>query len=261
MINIDLRSKSALVCGASSGIGLAVAQVFAKAGAQVTLVARNEEALKLAVATLHDASKHSYLVADFSSLDSIENLIAEIKKSNIQYQILVNNSGGPKPGTALESIPEEYLDAMTSHLIAASLLAKALVPGMKSANYGRVINIVSISGKVPSDNLASSSATRAAVLSWAKILSNELASSGITVNNVLPGYTQTQRLAEVIQARANKLSTSESSIAESISNKIPMKRFASAEEIAAAVLFFASPMASYVTGTSLPVDGGSVPVV
>jgi 3-oxoacyl-[acyl-carrier protein] reductase len=188
----------------------------------------------------------------------VQNLIQELKKQNLSPDILVNNSGGPKPCTAMKATSDDYLQAFTQHLLASSSLAQALVPEMQAKGYGRIVNIVSISAKVPSDNIASSNAVRAAMLSWAKTLSNELAPTGITVNNVLPGYTETERLKEVISARATQGNTVEAAIQEKMLAKIPMKRFARPEEIAAAVVFLASPEASYITGISLPVDGGYI---
>lgn len=238
-------------------MGFAVAKLLAEKGVKVIGVARNLERLQEAFSNLPEASKHLCFSADFSDLKAVENLAQEIAK--LQPEILVNNSGGPKPCTAMNATIDDYLGAFTQHLLASSILVQALVPGMKAKGYGRIVNIVSVSAKIPSDNLASSNAVRAAMLNWSKTLANELASAGITVNNVLPGYTETERLKEVITARANQAQTEEVQIQEKLLSKIPMKRFAKPEEIAAAVAFLASPEASYITGVSLPVDGGYIP--
>ncbi len=254
----SLSNKTALVCGASQGMGLAVAKLLAEQGARVIGIARNQARLEESFAQLVNPSQHTCLPADLGDIKSVQNLIQELKKQNLNPDILVNNSGGPKPCTAMNASADDYLEAFTQHLLASSALAQALVPAMQAKGYGRIVNIVSVSAKVPSDNLASSNAVRAAMLNWAKTLSNELAPTGITVNNVLPGYTETERLKEVISARATQSSSSEAAIAEKILSKIPMKRFAQPEEIAAAVVFLASPEASYITGASLPVDGGYI---
>ncbi len=255
---LDLSKQTALICGASQGMGFAVAKLLAEYGARVIGIARNKTTLEESFAKLTNPNQHKCLTADLSDIESIRNLIEELKKQNLSPDILVNNSGGPKPCTALNATNDDYLQAFTQHLLANSMLAQALIPAMQTKAYGRIVNIVSVSAKVPSDNLASSNTVRGAMLNWAKTLANELAPSGITVNNVLPGYTETERLKEVISARAVQNSVDETTVQEKILSKIPMKRFSRPEEIAAAVLFFASPQASYITGTSLPVDGGYI---
>jgi 3-oxoacyl-[acyl-carrier protein] reductase len=254
-----LAGKLALVCGASQGMGLASAKLLSEQGLGIIGVARNKNKLEESFLQLSPQAKHYCLTVDFSDLNSVRELIEELTRLKLQPEILVNNSGGPRPCTATSASPEAYLKAFTQHLIANSILSQALIPAMRDKNYGRIINIVSIAAKVPSDNLASSNTVRAAVLNWAKTLSNELAPLGITVNNVLPGYTETERLKEVLDARARTQNTEIKNIEEKILSKIPMKRFARAEEIAAAVVFLASPAASYITGISLAVDGGYIP--
>lgn len=242
-------------------MGLAVATLLAQQGLTVVGVARNLDRLKESFSNLANAQQHKCLAADLSDIQSVQGLIQELKKQNLSPDVLVNNAGGPKPCTAMSATNNDYLEALTQHLLASSALAQALVPSMQVKGYGRIINIVSISAKIPSDNLASSNAIRAAMLSWAKTLSNELAPTGITVNNVLPGYTATERLKEVISARATRGNTAEATIEEKLLSKIPMKRFARAQEIAAAVAFLASPAASYITGINLPVDGGYISTI
>jgi len=253
---LDLSGKTALVCGASQGMGLSTALMLAEHGATIIGVARNLSRLENALSTI--SNKHCFS-ADFSDLNSVRQLISKLEELDLKPEILVNNSGGPSPSKAMSASPEDYLSAYTQHLVASSLLAQALIPSMQSKGYGRIINIVSVSARVPSDNLASSNAVRGAMLNWAKTLANEIAASGITVNNILPGYTETERLTEVINARADQAQASTTDVRNKLLSKIPMHRFAKPEEIAAAVLFLASPAASYITGTSLAVDGGYIP--
>lgn len=258
MLDSKFSDQTVLVCGASQGMGYAIAQAFAEHGARVIGVARDSARLESAFAKLSNPSRHRCLTADFSDLGSVRNLAETVLDS--APDILVNNSGGPKPCTAMQASVDDYLQAFTQHLLASSTLTQALVPAMLAKNYGRIVNIVSVSARQPSDNLASSNAVRAAMLNWSKTLANELAPCGITVNSVLPGYTETERLKEVISARASQAASSQEQIAEKLLGKIPMHRFAKPEEIAAAVLFLASPAASYITGVSLPVDGGYLSV-
>ncbi len=237
-------------------MGAATARLFAEAGAKVIAVARTESKLQELISQL-PGEGHSYYTADSTDRKSIQALITKLKNINI----LVNNSGGPAAASTLNASAEDYHLALEQHLVASSLLSQALIPQMQSLGYGRIINIVSISGLLPSDNLAASSAVRAAMINWSKSLSNEVASSGITVNCVLPGYTETERLIEVINSRARNTDTNPSKIKDKLLSKIPMARFAKPEEIAAAVLFLASPEAAYITGVSLPVDGGYIPTI
>lgn len=210
----NFSNKTALVCGASQGMGFAVAKLLAEQGARVIGIARNRTTLEEGFAKLMNPSQHKCLTADLSDTESVTNLIKELKQPNLNPDILINNSGGPKPCTAIDATIDDYLQAFTQHLLASSALAQALVPAMKTKGYGRIVNIVSIAAKVPSDNLASSNAVRGAMLNWAKTLSNELAPYGITINNVLPGYTETERLKEVISARAVQNCVDETAVQE-----------------------------------------------
>lgn len=257
--NCSLENRVALVCGASQGMGFATAKVFAELGAKVILVARNKDRLEQRLTELPSNVKHEYLIADFSSQESVQKLIQDLKSKNETIHILVNNAGGPAPGMPTEVASKDYQETLQQHLLTASELSQALIPKMKEDKYGRIINIVSISAKVPTTILAVSSSIRAAVINWSKVLSNEIAQYGITVNNVLPGYTSTERLEEVMKARSQQLNLSEDDIKQSFLDKIPIKRFANPEEVASVIAFLASPMSSYVTGTSVPVDGGFIP--
>lgn len=256
-MNIQLNGKHALVCGGSRGIGKASAQVMASLGATVTLLARNPEYLTDTVHLLPtpDGQKHLWVAADTSDVSDLQQKIKKlIDKSPVH--ILVNNSGGPAGGALLGAIPDDFLKAMQQHLIAAHVLAGLVVPGMKKLGYGRIVNIISTSVKIPLKGLGVSNTTRGAVASWAKTLSNELAPFGITVNNVLPGATSTDRLNEIIISKSDKLMVDKDVVIEEMKGEIPMGRFGTPEEIAHAVAFLVSPAAAYITGVSLPVDGG-----
>lgn len=253
----SLAGRNALVCGSSKGIGRAIAIGMAAAGANVTLAARSENELAKSRAMLDTSlgQQHDFLIVDFSKPQELKELLQNRLKT-ATYQILVNNTGGPPPGPLLESREEHFLDAFRNHLLCYHVLAVALIPGMKASGYGRIINVISTSVKVPIKGLGVSNTIRAAVANWSKTLSYELAPSGITVNNVLPGATKTQRLEEIIKTRALKMNMHVNDVEKEMIEEIPMGRFASPEEIAAAAVFLASPAAAYVTGINMPVDGG-----
>lgn len=256
-MNLNLSGKNALVCGSTQGIGKASAIEIAKLGANVTLVARNEEALRKTVSELDvtQKQKHSYIVADFTKSDELKIKIEEYTKKNTTH-ILVNNTGGPPGGPILDAKTEEFRQAFSNHLICNHILVQAVVPGMKKEKYGRIINIISTSVKQPIKGLGVSNTTRWAVASWAKTLAGELGPFGITVNNVLPGGTNTERLKSLLAIRAKKAGTTFSLEEKEWLKEIPAGRFAEASEIANAVAFLASPAASYINGINVPVDGG-----
>ncbi len=257
-MNLNLQGKNALVGGGSKGIGKAIAYELAALGANVVLVSRSAEImagiLQELPKTIEDQN-HEFLVADFS--DS-QDLAAKVKGllSTRQIHILVNNTGGPAGGPLLEAQPEAFRQAFHNHLICNQLLVQNVLPGMIKDGYGRIINIISTSVKAPLDNLGVSNTIRAAVANWAKTLANEVARHGITVNNVLPGMTATERLDEIIQNAAKRANTDTKTVAERMKKEIPLGRFADPLEIAAVVAFLASPAAAYVTGTNITVDGG-----
>ncbi len=257
-MNLDLKTKTALVCGSTQGIGKAAAIELARLGANVTLLARNEESLKNTMAELpnNGAQSHAYLCADFSNPKQLEALVNAYIKKNGPVQILVNNTGGPPAGPIVNARTEEFINAFSNHLICNHILAQSCIEGMKNGAYGRIINIISTSVKQALPNLGVSNTVRAAVGNWAKTMANELAGFGITVNNVLPGATATQRLSNIIENKAKKNNSNTDVEREEMIREIPMKRFAQASEIANAVAFLASPAASYITGINLPVDGG-----
>jgi 3-oxoacyl-[acyl-carrier protein] reductase len=255
MISTSLR---ALVCGSTQGIGLAIAQQLANNGFSVVLTARNEERLQQALATL-DISKgqiHQYFVSDFTDPIGLKISITNFIHLNGDIQILINNTGGPKSGPIVDADISEFLGAFNQHLICNHVLMQAVLAGMKAAGYGRIINIISTSVKQPLPNLGVSNTIRGAVASWSKTLANELGAFGITVNNVLPGATNTQRLTEIAKVKADKTGESIAEILAEMGQESPMKRIAEPYEVAAAVAFLASPAASYINGINVPVDGG-----
>jgi 3-oxoacyl-[acyl-carrier protein] reductase len=256
-MNLSLEGKRAIICGSTQGIGLAIAEELALLGAQCTLIARNEDSLKEALKVLDISLRqvHGYLVADFSKPDELKTVINEYVKDHTVH-ILINNTGGPAAGAILEATEEAFVNTFNQHLICNHILTKAVVPSMKKEKYGRIINIISTSVKVPLKNLGVSNTIRGAVASWAKRMANELGEFNITVNNVLPGLTATLRLSTLIDNLAKKGNTVVDIIQKNMIDEVPMRRFADASEIAAVAAFLASPAASYVNGTSIPVDGG-----
>jgi 3-oxoacyl-[acyl-carrier protein] reductase len=259
-MNLSLANKHALVGGASQGIGLASAIELADLGARVTLIARHEASLKGAVSALpvlHASQQHGYLVADFAQPEQLRATInAHLAETQRHYHILVNNTGGPPGGPIAEASPDAFWQAYQMHLICNQHLAQALLPGMKAEGYGRIINVISTSVKIPIAGLGVSNTTRGAVASWAKTWANEVASFGITVNNVLPGMTDTERLRGLIQQWAQARGLTQEAMIDELKAQIPARRIAEPAEVAHAVAFLASPAASYITGINLPVDGG-----
>ena len=258
-MDLDFSSYRALVGGSTQGIGRAVAQLLAERGCALTLLARNEAALQAAVAALPTPAgqQHDYLVADFDEPAAVAAAVhGYLMQHPIAFQILVNNTGGPPGGLLLEAPVAALLLAFNQHVICNHLLAQALVPGMRAAGYGRIINVVSTSVKIPLPGLGGSNTVRGAVASWAKTMATELGPDGITVNNVLPGATLTQRHHSLIDKKMAQTGQPVEAIEAAMLATIPARRFGLAEEVAAAVVFLASPAAGYINGTSVPVDGG-----
>lgn len=256
-MNLDLTKRTALVCGSTQGLGYASAVELALLGCNVILMARNEEKLKEKLLSL-DISKgqhHRYLVAEFTNIAGVKSAIDEFVIKNTIH-ILVNNTGGPPGGTAIEAKPEEFRIAFNNHLVNNHNLTQAVVPGMKAAGFGRIINIISTSVKNPIAGLGVSNTIRAAVANWAKTLATELGPFGITVNNVLPGFTKTVRADYVISSKAKANNISEEEVMKQLVAEIPAGRIGQPEEFGAAVAFLCSPAAAYINGINLPVDGG-----
>lgn len=247
------------MCGSTQGIGKAAALELAELGATVVLLARNEDALRQTKDELKQSQnqRHDYIVADFSKPDELKKAVAEyLEKNDAPVHILVNNTGGPPAGKAIDAKTDEFLTAFQNHLICNQILVQSLVEKMKAEKYGRIVNVISTSVKQPIPGLGVSNTIRGAVASWAKTLANELGEFGITVNNVLPGSTWTGRIESIIETRSNKSGDSKEEIQKAMEAEIPARRFAEASEIASAIAFLASPAASYINGVNLPVDGG-----
>ena len=255
-MNLNLNNKYALVCGSTAGIGKATAIALAQEGVQVTLIARNEDKLKAVLSELPKQRNHDYIVADFSNPEELKTKVSEYISKKHGFHILVNNTGGPKGGPVFSAEIEEFENAFTQHLKCNHVLAQTVVPFMKEACYGRIINIISTSVKQPLDGLGVSNTIRGAVANWSKTLANELGQFGITVNNVLPGATGTERLTEIIKNKSAKSGNTEDEAANAMKQAVPAKRFAKPEELAYAITFLASDCASYINGINLPVDGG-----
>ena len=262
MMNLSLENKNAVICGSTQGIGLATAIILAGLGANCILIARNESALKIALKQLpiDTGQNHTYRVADFSNPETVKAAIEKITEK-VKVEILVNNSGGPKPGPITDASADDFLAAFNQHLICNQILTTAVLPGMKSLKYGRIINIVSTSVKTPLINLGVSNTIRAAVAGWAKTLSNEVGQYQITVNNVLPGLTNTVRYKSLVEGTSAKENISKEAVEHNFISSIPLRRIGEAEEIGNMIAFLASPAAAYVTGTSIPVDGGRTPSI
>ena len=254
----SLRNKNALVCGSTQGIGKSTAIKLAEMGANITLIARNEDKLKETLKDLPsgEGQNHTYLAADFSKPSELKEIIYKYLKDGNKVNILVNNTGGPKGGPIKDASTDEFINTFNQHLICNHILVQALYPGMIETGYGRIINVISTSVKQPLPNLGVSNTIRGAVASWSKTLANELGQYGITVNNVLPGATNTIRLQGIAEAKSDKTGELVSDIFEEMAMESPMKRIAQPEEVAAAIAFLASPDASYINGINLPVDGG-----
>ena len=256
-MDLNLEGKRAIVCGSTQGIGREIALQLAGLGASITLIARNEEKLKELLKQLPKAAgTHDYLVADFSKIEELKTQLEKYAPGKTDIQILINNTGGPAPGKASEAGLSEFTQAFSQHLLCNQLLTRAFLPSMKKNQYGRIINIISTSVKEPIKGLGVSNTIRAAVANWAKTISIELAPYGITVNNILPGATATSRLENIIKSNAEKKGISREEIEKEMKSEIPVGRFASPAEVAAAAVFLCTPSASYINGINLPVDGG-----
>ncbi|HZF65715.1 MAG TPA: SDR family oxidoreductase [Chitinophagaceae bacterium] len=256
-MNLSLEGKTAVVCGSSQGIGLAVAQELAQLGANCILIARDAKKLGIAMNSLQNSvhQHHSFIVADFTNSEAVRIAIDTVLQHG-PLEILVNNTGGPAAGPITDAKEDEFTAAFNQHLVNNHILTKAVVPGMKRRKYGRIINIISTSVKVPLPNLGVSNTIRAAVASWAKSMANELGQFNITVNNILPGYTETKRLESLLAATAKKKKQTIEQTRTEMMKDIPLRRFGTAAEIGSVAAFLASPAAAYVSGANIAVDGG-----
>ena len=256
-MDLDLTGRHALVCGASEGIGRATAHELALLGADVTVLARREEVLRDVASSLPCAGgqQHGWIATDLADTGALR-ARTEALAAGKPVHILVNNTGGPPGGALHQADVAAFLDAFNKHLVANHTLLQAVLPGMRSDAWGRVVNVVSTSVREPIANLGVSNTTRGAVASWAKTLSRELAGDGITVNNVLPGFTGTGRIDQILRDRSKATGQTEQEVADGMRKTVPAGRFARPEEVAAAIAFLCSPAAAYINGVSLAVDGG-----
>lgn len=257
-MNLNLINKTALVCGGSQGLGLATAKELALLGATVIIASRTKDKLVDALGQLNpDAGQqHHYLVMDLSVPETAKLIVEAWLLNNGPIHILVNNAGGPSSGPLIDTNAAELEKAFLAHVISSHLLAQLLLPGMKKAGYGRIINIVSTAVKQPINGLGISNTVRAAMANWAKTLANEIGNGGITVNNVLPGYTNTSRLKYLFTIQAEQQGLTEKDIEKNIINTIPAKRLGEPEEFGAVAAFLCTPAAGYINGVNIPVDGG-----
>ncbi|HEX7324107.1 MAG TPA: SDR family oxidoreductase [Rhodanobacteraceae bacterium] len=257
-MDLDLTGWHALVCGASQGIGRACAIELARLGADVTVLARRADVLRQVAAALpqvHAGQSHDSIATDSGDTGALRATVTALAGTH-PIHILVNNSGGPAPGPVHGAAVDNFIAACRQHLVANHVLAECVIPGMQAAGHGRIVNIISTSVKEPIPGLGVSNATRWAVAGWAKTLARELGPFGITVNNVLPGYTRTPRIEQIVAARAQKSGAGLDATQRAMLTDVPVARFAEPSEIAAAVAFLCSPAAAYITGINLPVDGG-----
>jgi 3-oxoacyl-[acyl-carrier protein] reductase len=255
-MNTSLAGRRALVCGASQGIGRAAALALAAEGAAITALARNEASLRALCDELPRAAEpHHFLVVDLSDPETAGRAVRE-DVAREPVQILLNNTGGPPPGPIAAATAEAFRAAFDTLLLSSHALVQAVLPAMRQAQWGRIINIVSTSVREPIGGLGVSNTIRAATAGWAKTLSKEVGPDGITVNNILPGSTRTRRLETIIAGRARAADSTMEAVEQAMMAEIPLRRFARPEELGAAVAFLASPAAGYITGVSLPVDGG-----
>ncbi len=256
-MDLDLTGKHALVCGASEGIGRATAHELALLGADVTLLARRPDVLQEVTASLprQGAQQHGWIAADVALTDALRAQVQALVAGKALH-IVINNTGGPPGGPAYSADVSAYQDAFNKHLIANQMIVQAVLPGMRAANWGRIVNVISTSVKEPIAGLGVSNTIRGAVASWAKTLSRELAPFGITVNNVLPGYTETGRIAQIVNDRMKTSGQTKDIIIDGMRSNVPAGRFAQPSEIGGVIAFLCSPAAAYINGVSLAVDGG-----
>ncbi|MBB88697.1 MAG: short-chain dehydrogenase [Euryarchaeota archaeon] len=237
-----LEGKRALVCGGTSGIGKATVEIFRKSGATVVSLART-------------ASGENTINCDIEDLDKLTALVNKEIDDNGNFEILINNSGGPPSGPLIDAKPNDFNKAFRRHVLASQTLVQILLPGMIACSYGRIINIISTSVKEPIPGLGVSNTIRGAMASWSKTLSKELPPQ-ITINNVLPGFTNTERLTELKKTLSEQKGISQEKVEENWLSSVPEGRLAEPSELAKVIAFLSSPSASFVRGTSIPVDGG-----
>lgn len=256
-MNISLKGKKALIGGSSQGIGKAIAQQLAESGASVTLMARSEDKLKAIISALptSDGQKHQYLVVDFSEFDAYKKIISSFFKTN-SVDILVNNTQGPAAGNALEKDIDDYQQAFNLLFKTVVFTTELALKQMQKNNWGRIINVASVSVKEPLSYLALSNSIRTAVVTWAKSLATDVGEFQITVNSLLTGFFDTDRIAQLNTKKAEQLGISETEVLADMKSKVPLKRIGDPKEYGYLVAFLVSDKGAYITGTQIPIDGG-----
>ena len=254
-MKIDLTGKKALVGGSSKGIGLGIATELANSGASVCLMARNESRLKEIIAQLPSSNNHSYLVVDFSKFEDFKIKIEEYVKNN-QVDILINNTQGPPAGNSLSKNIDSYQEAFDLLFKSVVHTTSLVIPGMQKNKWGRIINVTSVSVKEPLNYLVLSNSIRSAVVAWAKSLSVDLGPHGITVNSILTGYFDTERIKELNKEKSKSLNISEAEVLDKMKSLVPASRLGRPEEYGYLVSFLSSDNAAYINGASIPIDGG-----
>lgn len=252
---MHFTNKRALVLGATKGIGKATAMGLAQKGVHITAVARSATGLEK-LRTQLPGDGHRTVACDLSDSSTLDGLLDQLTNSDETTTIFINNCGGPPPGSLLDAQDEDFHKALQIHILSPQMILKTLVPQMKEFGQGRIINVISTSVKIPIPNLGVSNTLRSATASWSKTLANELGTNRITVNNVLPGYTETDRLLKRLEREAKNKATTTKQISQNWKDQVPLKRFATPEEIAHAIIFLTSDQASYINGINLPIDGG-----
>ncbi|WP_422861613.1 SDR family oxidoreductase [Flagellimonas sp. W118] len=256
-MKISFLGKNALVGGSSKGIGEAIARQLAESGANVTLMARNEERLKTIVSELpvEPGQKHQYLIVDFSDFEVFSTKLSLFFAEN-DVDILINNTQGPEAGGALEKKVADYQNAFDLIFKSVVFTTELALKNMQKNQWGRIINVASISVKEPLNYLALSNSIRAAVVTWAKSLAIDVAKDGITVNNILTGYFDTDRIAQLNIKKAEKMGVTPKEVRSAMEAQVPMQRIGDPAEYGYLVSFLASQQAAYITGTNIPIDGG-----
>jgi 3-oxoacyl-[acyl-carrier protein] reductase len=255
---IDLSGKTAIVCGSSKGIGREIAIQFAKSGANVVLLARDKNLLDelICLLDISKGNKHHVLQADLQEYESLSFKLNGLIQRIGKIDIVVNNSGGPSPGPLVDSKIDEFIFAFERHLFASQIILQSVLPKMKEQKWGRFINIISYTVKQPRENLGVSNTLRGAMASWSKTLSRELAPFGITMNNILPGFINTERLKNLNQVNMDNLGLDWDAFSKVLSLEVPAARLGKPEELSYLATFLASDYANYINGTNIQVDGG-----
>jgi 3-oxoacyl-[acyl-carrier protein] reductase len=254
-MKIDLTGKNALIGGSSKGIGLGIATELANSGASVCLMARNETKLKEIVNQLPNSENHSYLVVDFSKFEEYKIKIEDYIKNN-PVDILVNNTQGPPAGNSLSKNIDSYQEAFDLLFKSVVHTTSLVIPHMQKNKWGRIINVTSVSVKEPLNYLVLSNSIRSAVVAWAKSLSVDLGPDGITVNSILTGYFDTERIKELNKEKSKSLNISETEVLDKMKSLVPVSRLGRPEEYGYLISFLSSDNAAYINGASIPIDGG-----